>query len=146
MKYKKNKLRFKNEIALVIQGFYSLVKFSLVLISISKFYRQKCSSMLLRKICSIHYFYLPFEKHVSCEVLKDFYVENLETTPSTFCSKFSSEIYLSRIINYWDSIFLLYLTWGAFSLVCVLSVLFFLFFLSCFFFFSFSLGIFFDKH
>ena len=135
MKYKKNKLRFKNEIALVIQGFYSLVKFSLVLISISKFYRKKCSSMLLKKICSIHYFYLPFEKHVSCEVLKDFYVENLETTPSTFCSKFSSEIYLSRIINYSDSIFLL--TWGAFSLVCVLSVLFFLFFLSCFFFFLF---------
>ena len=66
--------------------------------------------MLLRKICSIHYFYLPFEKLVSCEVLKDLYVENLETTPSTFCSKFSSEIYLSRIINYWDSIFLLYLT------------------------------------
>ena len=141
MKYKKNKLRFKNEIALVILGFYSLVKFSLVLISISKFYRKKCSSMLLKKICSIHYFYLPFEKHVSCEVLKDFYVENLETTPSTFGSKFSSEIYLSRIINYLDSIFLLYLTWGAFSLVCVLSVLFFL----SFFFLSFSIGIFLNR-
>ena len=135
MKYKKNKLRFKNEIGLVIQGFYSLVKFSLVLISISKFYRKKCSSMLLRKICSIHYFYLPFEKLVSCEVLKDLYVENLETTPSTFCSKFSSEIYLSRIINYWDSIFLLYLTWGAFSLVLFYPYYFFFsFFLASFFF------------
>ena len=40
-------------------------------------------------------FYL-FEKHVPSQVLKDFSVENLET----FLLKFSSEIYLSRIINY----------------------------------------------
>ena len=40
--------------------------------------------------------------------LKDFYVENLETTPNTFLSKFPSEIYVSRIINYWGSIFTLY--------------------------------------
>ena len=42
-----------------------------------------------------------------------------------------SQIYLSGIINYWGSILTLYITWGAFSLVCVLSVFFsvFLFFL-----------------
>ena len=58
--------------------------------------------------------------------LKDFSVENLETTPSTFLLKFSSDIYSSRIINYWGRIFTLYLTWGAFSLICVLSIFFFL--------------------
>ena len=64
--------------------------------------------------------------------MKDFYVENLETTPSTFLSKVSSEIYLCRIVSYWDSIFTFYLTWEAFSVVCVLSVF---FFLSSFFFY-----------
>ena len=53
--------------------------------------------------------------------MKDFFIESLENTPSTFFSKFSSEIYLSPIINCWGSIFTLYLTWGAFSLVCVPS-------------------------
>ena len=86
------------------------------------------------KICSIHYLHFSFEKHVPSQVLKDFSVENLETTPSTFLSKFSSEIYLSRIINYWGSIFTLYLTRGTFSLVCVLSS-FFSFFLLFFFFY-----------
>ena len=42
---------------------------------------------------------------------------------------------LSRIINYWGSIFTLYLTWGAFRLVFVLSVFFFFFFLFLLFFF-----------
>ena len=37
-----------------------------------------------------------------------------------------SQIYLCRIINYWDSILTLYITWGTFSLVCFLSVFFFL--------------------
>ena len=46
---------------------------------------------------------------------------------------------LSRIINYWGSIFTLYLTWGAFRLVFVLSVFFFSFFFSCSFFFVFYL-------
>ena len=75
------------------------------------------------------------------QVLKDFSVENPETTPSTFLWKFYSEVYLPRIINYWGSIFTLYVTSGAFSLVCVLSVFFFFlsslllfFFLSVFFF------------
>ena len=47
---------------------------------------------------------------MSFQVLKNFSVENLETTPSTFTSKFSSKIYSSRIIYYWGSIFTLYLT------------------------------------
>ena len=65
------------------------------------------------------------EKHVLSQVLKNCNVENLETTPSTFLSRFSSEVYVSRIINYWGSIFTLYLTWGAFSLAYVLSIFFF---------------------
>ena len=89
-----------------MQGFYFFVKFGLVLIYILKVYRKKSSSILLRKICLIHhYLHFSFEKYVPSQVLKDFSVENLETTPSTFLSKFSSEIYLSRIINYWGSIF-----------------------------------------
>ena len=35
------------------------------------------------------------------QVLKDFSVENLKTILSTFLSKLSSKIYLSRIISYW---------------------------------------------
>ena len=127
MKYKKNKLRL-NEIVSVMQGFYFLVKFGFAFIYILEVYRKKSSSFLLRKnIC--------FETHVLSSVLKDFSVENLETTPSTFLSKFSFEIYLSRIINFWGSILTVYLIWGAFSLICVLSV--FLFFLSFFLFLSF---------
>ena len=60
-----------------------------------------------------------------------------ETIPSSFLSKFSFEIYLSPIINYWGRVFNIYLKWEAFSLVCVLSLF---FFLSSF--FSFSIGIF----
>ena len=52
-----------------------------------------------------------------------------------------SQIYLSGTMNYWGSILTSYITWGAFSLVCVLSV--FFFFLSSF--FSFSIGIFLDS-
>ena len=58
--------------------------------------------------------------------MKDLSFENFETTPSNFHAKFSSEIYLSRIINYWFSIFTLYPKLGAFSLVCFLSAFFFL--------------------
>ena len=117
-KYEKNKLRL-NEIASAMQGFYFLVKFGLVLIYLLKVYCKKSSSILLRK--NMFNWLLSFEKHVP-------------STPSIFLSKFSSEIYLSRIINYWGSIFTLYLTWGAFSLVCVLSVFFFLSFFIGFFF------------
>ena len=58
----------------------------------------------------MHYLHFSFERHVLSQVLKDFSVENLKTTPSTFVSNFFCEIYLSRIIKYWASIFTLYLT------------------------------------
>ena len=83
-----------------------------------QFYREK--------ICPIHYLYFSFE------------VENLETISSTFLLKFPSEIFLSRIINNWGSIFTSYLTWGALSLVCVLSVFFSFFFVFFLFLFVFS--------
>ena len=41
-----------------------------------------------------------FEKHVPSQVMKELSIEILETTPSTFLSKFYSEIYLSQIICY----------------------------------------------
>ena len=69
-----------NDIVLVMQGFYFFVKFGLVLIYILKVYRKKFSSILLRKNISNSYFHFAFEKHVSSQVLKDFSVENLETT------------------------------------------------------------------
>ena len=48
-------------------------------------------------------------------------------------SKNYSQIFLSRFINYWDNILILYITWGAFSLFCFLSVFsFFPVFLSVF--------------
>ena len=75
------------------------------------------------KYVKVNYLHFSFEKHVPSQVLKDFTVENLETTPSTFPLKFYSGIYLSRINNYWGSNFTLYLSRGAFSLVCVLSVI-----------------------
>ena len=70
------------------------------------------------------------------QVLKNFSVENFKTTLSTFFQKFFSEIYLSQIINYCCSIFKLYLTLKAFSLVCLLSA-FFLVFLFLLIFFNF---------
>ena len=45
-----------------MQGFYFLVKFRFVLIYILKVYREKSSSILLRK--NIHYLYFLFEKHL----------------------------------------------------------------------------------
>ena len=110
------------------RNFYFLVKFGLVLIHVLRFIVKN----LLRweKICSIHYLHFSFEKHVHFQVLKDFSVENLQTNPCPFLSKFSCEIYLSRIINYWGSIFKLYCE--TFSLVCVLTVSFFLSFFSFF--------------
>ena len=137
MKCNKNKLRL-NEIALAIQGFYFLVKFSLVLIYRLKVYREKSASILLRK----NMFIFSFEKHVPSQVFKRFPVESLETTPSNFLSKFFWDL-LSPIINCWGSIFTIYLTWGVISLVCVVSVF---FFLSFFFFFSLFIGVFLDGH
>ena len=107
-----------------------LVKFGLVLICILKVYRKKIlfyfieikylqfitCIFLLKSMCLLKFF-------------KNLSVENLETTPSNFLSKLCSEIFLSPIINCWGSIFTLYLTWGAYSLVCVVSVFFFFLFL-----------------
>ena len=78
-----------------MQGFYFLVEFGLVLIYILKAYLR----FYWEKICWIHYLHFSLETHISSY----FSAENLETTPSIFLSKFSSEIYLARIINYWGS-------------------------------------------
>ena len=100
-----------------------MVKFDLLLIYILKVYRKKSSLILLRK--NMLNSFLPefsFEKHVLSQVLKDFSVENLETTACTFLSKFFCEIYLSQFIYHWGSNVILYLVRAAISLVCVLSV------------------------
>ena len=142
MKYKKTELRLK-EIASAIQGFYFLVKFGLVLIYILKICVKKSFSIFIEKkyVQFITCFFLLKNMYLF-QVLKDFSVENLETAFSSFLSKFfpvidlfisywiNNIIYIqyiyisniSRFISYWGSIFTLYLTWGAFSLVCVLSV------------------------
>ena len=134
MNYKNNKLSLNK----ISQDFHFKVKFGLVLIYILKVYCKKSSSILLRKNI-FNSFFFSFEKHVPSQISKDFSNENIKTAPSTFLKKIWSEIYLSWIINYWVSIFILSLTWGAFSLVCVPSVLVLCFFLL---FFSFSTCIF----
>ena len=118
-----------------------MVKFDLLLIYILKVYRKKSSLILLRK--NMLNSFLPefsFEKHVLSQVLKDFSVENLETTACTFLSKNFYEICLSQFIYHCNVT--LYLVRGAISLVCVLSVFlpfFILFFFIFFFFLVFSL-------
>ena len=115
------------------QGFYFFVKFGSVLIY-TLIYLLYLTCIFIKNPLRFYWekiFY--WEKHE--RFLKNFSVENLETTPSTFLSKFYFENHLSRIINYWSSIFTLYLTWGEFSLVCFLFVFFFSCFLSSFFFF-----------
>ena len=65
-----------------MQGFYFFVKFGLVLIYVLKVYRKNSLfDFIEEKICSIHSLHFAFEKHVPFQVLKDFFVENLETTP-----------------------------------------------------------------
>ena len=109
----------------MIQGFYFSVKFGLVLIYILKVYRKKSSSILLRKNMFNSLLAFCFWKACTFSSFERFLWWKFTN---------NSQIYLSGIINYWDSILTLYITWGVFSLVCVLSV-FFSFFLSCFFFF-----------
>ena len=41
---------------------------------------QRFYDFIEEKICSIHFLHF-FSKHVLSQVLKDFFVENLETTP-----------------------------------------------------------------
>ena len=114
-----------------MQSFYLLFKFGLVLIYVLKVYRKKSSLILSRKnmfnsllafSSCIFFFFSIFER---------FLYWKSRHYSSSFLQKFSSEIFLSWIINYWGSVLhTLYLTWGAFSLICVLSV--FFFFLSSF--------------
>ena len=102
-----------------MQGFSFLFISGLVLIYILK---VSCKNLSFRfyweKICLIHYLHFSPWKACTFSSLKYFSVENLETTPSIFLSKFSSEIYLSRTINYWGSILTLYRR--AFSVLCFL--------------------------
>ena len=108
-----------------MQGFYFFVKFGLVLIYILKVYRKKSSSILLRKNMFNSLLAFCFWKACTFSSFERFLC---------WKSRNYSQIYLSRIINYWDSILILYITWGAFSLVCFISVFFFLsFFFSSFF-------------
>ena len=137
MKYKENKLRL-NEMqrCRVFTFWLNLVWFLFIH---WRFIVKNPLRFYWEKICSIHYLHFSFEKHVPSQVLNNFSVDNLETTPRSFHSKFCSKIYLSQIINYWGSIFILYLTWGP------LLNSYFFFFLSVFF-FSCFIGIFLDKH
>ena len=64
-------------------------------------------------MCSSHYLHFSFEKHIPFQVLKDF-CEHLEATPSTFLSIFTLRVIYIRI-DYWGSIFTLYLTWEVFN-------------------------------
>ena len=80
-----------------------------------------------------------FEKHVPFNIFPSF-----ERFVCWKCSNYSQHysleisfaICLTWVINYWDSIFTFYLTWGVFSLVCVLSVFFFFLFSFLFLFLS----------
>ena len=108
-----------------MQGVFFFVKFGLILIYILKVYRKKSSSILLRKNMFNSLLIFFFWKACTFSSFERFLC---------WKSRNYSQIYLSGIINYWGSILTLYITWGAFSLVCVLSV-FFSFFISFFFFF-----------
>ena len=64
-----------------MQGFYFFVKFGLVLIYILKAYPIKSSSILSRKNMFNSLLPFFFWKAYTFQVLKDFSVENLGTTP-----------------------------------------------------------------
>ena len=64
-----------------MQGLRFLVKFGLVLIYILKVYHKKSSSILLKKHMFNSLLNFSFEKNVPSQILKDFAVQNLETTP-----------------------------------------------------------------
>ena len=76
-------------------------------------------------ICSIHYLHFSFEKHLPFKFWEISLLKIYKVLPALFSQRFL-EIYLSRVINYWGSIFTLSLTWGAFSFF-FLSSFFFLF-------------------
>ena len=90
-----------------MQSFYFFVKFGLVLIYILlKVYRRKSSSILLRKNMFNSLLAFCFWKACTFSSFERFLC---------WKSRNYSQIYLSRIINYWDSILTLYIKWGAFS-------------------------------
>ena len=126
-----------------MQDFYFLVRSGLVLIYVLKVCAKNPLRFYWEKIFSVHYLHISFNNVYLLKFFERFLVENLETTPSTFLSNSSTQIYLSRIINHWSIIFTLYLMWRASRLVCALLV--FFAFLS-FSFFSFSISIFLDRH
>ena len=99
----------------------------MVLVCILKVYGKKSSSILLRK--NIFNSLLGFFFWKAC---------TFSSFERFFCwkSRNYSQIYLSRIINYWDSNLTLYIPWEAFNLVSFLSLfIFFVFFLLFFFFY-----------
>ena len=98
----------EKKIVLVMQSFYYLVKFGLVLIYMLKVYREKAFSILLRKNMFNSLLAFCFWKACFSQVLKDF---------RCWKSRNYSQIYISGIINYWGSILTLYITWGAFRVV-----------------------------
>ena len=69
---------------------------------------KKSSSILLKKNMFNPLLAFFFCKTAPSQVLKCFSVENQETNPSTFLSKFFRDIYLSQIVNYWGIIFTLH--------------------------------------
>ena len=95
MKYKKKKLML-NE----MQSFYLLFKFGLVLIYILKLYRKKSSLIFSRKnMFNSLLAFSSFKYHVPSQFLKDFSVENLDTTPALFSRNFLlRSIYLELLI------------------------------------------------
>ena len=125
MEHQKNKWMLDDML-----GCYFLVKFGLVSFG-CRFYREKYFQF-------INYIFLL--KAFTFTSFERFLCWRSKLLPALFSRNFLK----SWIVNYWGSIFTLYLKWGAFSLVCVLSV----FFFSSFFllFFPFSIGIFRDRH
>ena len=103
-----------------MQGFYFLVKFGFVLIYILKVYRKKSFLILLRTNMFNSLLAFFFWKACTFSSFERFLC---------WKSRNYSQIYLSRIINYWAGILTSCITWGALSLVCFLSVFFFPYFL-----------------
>ena len=79
-----------------MQGVYFLVKLGLVLIYILKLYRKKSCSILLRKNMFNSLLAFFFWKACTFSSIERFLC---------WKSRNYSQIYLSRIINYWDSIY-----------------------------------------
>ena len=108
-----------------MQGFYFVFKFKFD----SYLYKKGLSSILLKNLFNslLAFFFWKACTFSSFEIFPCWKSRNYS---QHFTLIIYFEIYLSRIVNYWGSIFTLYLTQGAFGCICVLSVfLFFLFLL-----------------